>query len=223
MDSLLAWFLNADIFIYPCLVVMLLLPFLFVKLQRVERLAAIAIMIYCVTDIVASVLASNKIGNLWFYNLMLFPQFIFVSLVCCIKITGKMLRMILYSGVAFILMLHVINLFWYQGFYKFDSFSYIPAMAWMAACAYFFLREQFNNINIKPFNDFLSWFALATLIDNAGSMPILSVLGWTEYIQTSQAAKLIDVITLLYTLWYLIILTGIIWTRIFPRLASRYQ
>ena len=119
--------------------------------------------------------------------------------------------------------IHTINLTGYQGLHVFDSFSYIPAMAWMATCAYWYLREQFNNIDEPPFKNFLSWFALAILIDNAGAIPILSVLGWSAYVRTAEALQLLEVVSFLYVLWYAIILTGLLWTRILPRLVSRYQ
>ena len=83
----------------------------------------------------------------------------------------------------------------------------------MAACAFFYLREQMELVDKQPFRNLVFWFALATLIDNAGTLPVMAVLGWTDYINTANAGHLWKLVTWLYALWYLIILTGLLWTK----------
>ncbi len=223
MKEVLQWFLSAETFIYPCLVVFAWLVFVFVRLNANDQWAAVTIIFYCITDLTGSVMAHNSVNNLWFYNLMLFPQFLLITVTLTMNLENRLLRWILLFGFVAIILLHTLNLYFYQGLYEFDSFSYIPAMAWMAVCAFFCLRDQVHDIEFSPFSKFLSWFALAVLIDNAGSMPILSILGWSAYIHTEQAARLMEVVTVLYVLWYMIILSGLIWTRILRRSVSRYQ
>jgi hypothetical protein len=117
------------------------------------------------------------------------------------------------AGCILIMVAHAMNLSFYQGMEHFANFTYIPASTWMAAYAFFFLRDKMITAEETPFNGLVDWFAIATLIDHAGAIPILSLLGWTNYINSEYSNHLFDLVTLLYMFWYLLILSGLLWTR----------
>jgi len=223
MSGALSWFLSIEIFMYLCLVVIAWLLVSIWNQDNDGKWVSATVMIYGINDLTSSVMAFNEINNLWLYNLMLFPQFIMVLVILIRKIQNVRIRWVLISGGVILILFHAGNILFLQGLHDFNNFSYIPATTWMATCSFFYLREQMEKIDEAPFDKLLTWFALATLIDIAGSMPILSLLGWTDYIQTSQASKLWVVVQMLYTFWYLLILIGLIWTRTSLRSALRFR
>jgi len=223
MSEFLVWLSAVDSFMYPCLVVMIWFLVSFFKMNSDDRWVAVTVILYGINDIVTSLMAFYKMHNLWFYNLMLFPQFIMVITLLIKNLYSRKLQLVLLTGGALLILFHTINLLFLQGIHDFNNFTYIPAAAWMAVCAFFYLREQMEISEESPFDKLLTWFAFAMLIDQVGSIPILSVLGWTDYIQTQHAAKLWDVVELLYTFWYLLILLGLVWTRSSLRSALRLR
>ena len=123
-------------------------------------------------------------------------------------------QVILPAALVYLLtLMHIVNLLFFQGFHVLANFTYIPAYGWMAVLAFYFLKEQLEDVNMVPFNSLITWFAVATLIDIAGSLPILSVLGWSGFISQEIAFHLYDLVTWLYAFWFFIILTGLLWTK----------
>ena len=223
MSSVYVWFSTVDIFMYVSMVIMLWLLVSIWSQDPDDKWVSATIMIYGINDLTSSVMAFNEFNNLWLYNLVLFPQFIMVMTILIRKIQNTKIRWLLISVGVILILFHVGNILFLQGLHDFNNFSYIPANTWMAASSFFYLREQMEKIDEAPFDKLLTWFALATLIDIAGSMPILSLLGWTDYIHSSQAARLWEVVQLLYTFWYLFILFGLIWTRTSLRSVLRFR
>ena len=221
--KLLLWLASNQIFIYPFLAILIGVLVSIRTLNSEEKWIALTVFIYAITEIISSMLAFHHHNNLWFYNLMLFPQFILVMILLVHNMANKTIRRILFIGGACLLLFHLTNILFLQGIYSFNNFTYIPAAVWMATASNFYLRGQMEQIETAPFEKWLTWFALATLIDNAGSAPILSLLGWSDYLNSPQAMKLLEVTSYLYSFWYFIILIGFIWTRNSLRSGLRFR
>ncbi len=207
------WLLYSEYFIYVSILVSLVLAFFFRKLPVNERCVAITVFIYTAADIVSSVLAYHKIQNLWFFNIIFFPQFAAITYCFASNMSGEAQKRIVITGWLVLSVLHALNILYFQGFHTFCSFTFIPSCTWMAVSAYLLLRDMLEQQESPPFATFIAWFALATLIDNAGAIPIISILGWNSFIQTDLAYRLWEIVMWLYTFWYLIILFGLLWTR----------
>ncbi len=213
MNSFLAWIGYAGLEIYTASIVVPAFIILFGRLDANDRLVAFIIFLYSTTDIVASVMSFHKIPNLRLYNLVLIPQFIAISILINRNLLSSKLKQVFGTGGVLLMIIHVVNISLYQENEVLANFTYIPACAWLAVFSFLYLHEQMEQVNRIPFDNLVSWFALATLIDNTGTIPILSMLGWSDYIHSSYASHLYEIVIYLYGLWYLIILTGLLWTR----------
>src|SRR5689334_5568870 len=106
MSDLIQWLKVVDSFIYPCLLVQFWLLISFFKMENSDRWVALTVMVYGVNDIVSSLMAYHKMHNLWFYNLMLFPQFILVIAVLTKNLRNKKIQLTLIAGGALLLLFH---------------------------------------------------------------------------------------------------------------------
>lgn len=213
MNSFLSWLQHAKVAVYVAMTAAFIFVIFFKRLNGNERWVAAVILLYTSVDLVASVMSFLQLPNHWLYNVMLIPQFILVSVTLHCNMNGSKFKQVFRTGVLLLLILHVVNIMLFQGFSHFANFTYIPACAWMATGCFFYLREQMEQVDKSPFDFLVTWFALATLIDNAGTLPILSVLGWTNYIESSYALHLWDFAKWLYACWYMIIIFGLLWTK----------
>lgn len=213
MDFLLTWLKHTGVSVYASAITLVIFLIMFRRLNAGERWVGLVIIIYSFTEIVANFMAVQKIPNLWWYNIMLIPQFMVVITALHNQMNSRKLKRIFSTGCLLISIFHLTNIMLYQGVHNFANFTYVPACGWMAACAFFYLREQMELVEMQPFRNLVFWFAFATLIDNAGTMPVMAVLGWTDYINTTNAGHLWKLVTWLYAFWYLIILTGLLWTK----------
>jgi hypothetical protein len=203
----IGWFIPAGI------ITLLTMIYFFRKFDRMERFVILAVFPYLMTDWLTAWSTFNRINNHWMFNVMLLPQFTLVIFCMAFSSSNDRLRKIIFTGWLFLAIFHIANIAWIQDINQFANFSYIPASAWMAISSYLYLRDHIEQIHVRPFDHLVSWFALATLIDNAGAIPIVTLLGWNTFIEMEMAYNLWNVIIILYTFWYLIILFGVIWTR----------
>jgi len=191
------------------------------KLNNKNRWIVGVIGIYALVDFVAAVMATHAVYNQWLYSVMLIPQLLLVTytLVNGMKnIKSKRVMM----GVSILISLaHIVNMFFFQGYDSLCSLTYIPAVTWMSVCSFIYLREQINDHDSIPFNSLLSWFALATLIDHAATMPILTSLSWPSFANSKFAYDLWNIVQLFYISWFLINVIGLLWTQ--TTLRSRFS
>src|SRR4030095_11252986 len=213
MEQLKHWESILNISIYAGLVALIVFLGFYWKLDQGERRVAHAVFLFAGCDIVATVLIFVGKQNLWLYNWVLVPQIILVTFMMVHGMQGKVIKNVLIGGSIILTLLHILNMLAFQGYVNLAYYTYIPCSVWMAVCSFYYLREQLEDVSLVPFNFLLTWFALATLIDNAGSMPILSVLGWSNFISQPIAYHLYAFVTWLYAFWFLIILTGLLWTK----------
>jgi hypothetical protein len=213
MIELIRWLLTTHLTVQAAILTTLVSFLMLRKLSGTDLFVAVTVWLYAVVEITGAIMSYKDINNLWFYNTMLFPQFLLVSATLNREMKGVRLRQVYNTGGLLLMIAHLVNLLLYQGVHDFANFTFIPACAWMAGGCFFFLREQMELSDDSPFNRLIAWFALATLIDNAGSMPILSILGWTTYIETDYAGHLWDVVVWLFAGWFLLILFGLLWTK----------
>jgi len=221
--NLVDWFLDSGISL-QCGLLALAGMMVFIKsYSREDFLVAVLLLLYVAVDVAASVLAYLNMNNIWLYNITLFPEFIFTMLLLTRSMSFVGIKKWLNTGMIIISLLHVVNVQWGQGLHAFASFTYLPATALLAVAAYFYLKERLEETDSIPFTNWITWFAMALLIDHVGSLPILTVLGWSDFITQPFANKLYAIVTWLYAFWYLIIFTGLLWTRtsIRSRFSSR--
>lgn len=213
MKQTLMKLLQLEVSIYVAFLALIIFIIFYEKIPAKEKAAALVIFTYSLTEISAGYLMFNKQHNIWLYNIMLIPQIISISYALLSNMKPGMTVKILFSGVMLLIFAHIVNIIYFQGVNQFANFTFIPSYTWLAVIAYYFLREVLEVIEKKPFDSLITWLAIATLIDNAASMPILTVIGWSEFITNNELLKLISIITWMYAFWYLIIIFGLLWTR----------
>ena len=213
MEPFLLWLMNAELSVYLAIVVFLTTLVLYRRFDIHERKIGMLLVLFFTIDIVGSLMAFMNFPNLIFYNLMLFPQVLMMRIVLVNHISDPKFRRYLNITCYSIVLLHTINLLFIQDPSGLATFTFIPGYAWIAAASFFSLKSQLENIDIVPFHYLITWFSLATLIDFACSIPILSVLGWSNFLSQPYVNHLYDFNAWLYMLWYAIILTGILCTK----------
>jgi hypothetical protein len=178
-----------------------------------EKFIAFTIILYSVVEITAYIMAQFQIYNQWLYSLSLLPQLVLVVGILTHNLQNKLLKKTLVAVGILILISHVINMIAGQGYGVLCTYTYIPACVLMALCAFCYLREQFEHAVNSPFESLPTWFALALLIDNAGTIPILATLSWPELYTTRSLMFLWNIVKYLYISWFLINITGLLWTK----------
>jgi hypothetical protein len=207
------WIINNEISVQLALVMLTGMLVLYRRMTAEDRRVAVVMTTFIAVDIGASLLAYHGHNNYWFYNIALLPQFFSTTVVLVHPLGNRRIRNVLYSGILILPLLHISNLLWGQSLYYFARYTYVPSAVWMAVCAYFFLRERLDREEDTPFNHWIVWFAMGVLIDHAGSIPIISVLGWTTFLEQPFAEKLYTTVTWIYAAWYFMIFTGLLWTK----------
>ncbi len=206
------------------MVISLLTMFLFIgfytKLSNKDRWIVGVIVTYAIVDFAAALMAQYKMYNQWLYSMMLIPQMLLVTYTLVNGMKNRKSKQIMMGGSIVLSLAHIINMCWFEGFNSFCPVTYIPAVTWMAVCSFMYLREQINNYDSIPFDSLLSWFALATLIDHAATMPILTSLSWPAFAESKFGYDLWDIANLFYIGWFLINVTGLLWTQ--TSLRSRF-
>lgn len=213
MEPFLLWLKNAELSVYLAIIVFLTTVVLYRRFDILERKIAALLVLFFIIDIIGSIMAFMNYPNLIFYNLMLFPQLLMMRIVLVNHISDSKFRHYLSISCFAIMFLHAVNLSFIQDPYSLATFTFIPGYAWIAAASFFSLKSQLENIDIVPFHYLITWFSLATLIDFSCSIPILSVLGWSNFLSQPYLIHLYDFNAWLYMLWYTIILTGILCTK----------
>lgn len=213
MEPFLLWLKNAELSVYLAIIVLTTSFVLYPRFDHQERNITKLLFLFFSIDIIASVVAFLNYQNLIFYNIMLFPQLLMMRLVLVNHLSSSKFKRYLNITCYTIMFLHAINLALFQDPFELATFTFIPGYVWIAAASFFSLKSQLENIDIVPFHYLITWFSLATLIDFSCSIPILSVLGWTNFLSQPYLNHLYDFNAWLYMLWYTIILTGILCTK----------
>ncbi len=223
MDAFQHWISILNVSIYAGLLAVVSFLAFYQKLDKNEKWITGVVLLYTGCDLVATWLIFQGKQNLWLYNWALLPQLLVVTFVMVESMKSVTARRIFFGGTLMLASLHFLNLLFFQGYEILANFTYIPAYGWMAVIAFYYLKEQLEDVTVIPFNCMITWFALATLIDNAGSLPILSVLGWSNFITMPVAYHLFDIVTWLYAFWFFILLTGLLWTKTSLRSAFFFR
>jgi hypothetical protein len=201
----------------------LVFAILFNRLNGIERLMGITVCFYAISDIVAFIVGKIGYSNMYFYNVLLIPQVILVVICLIYHLKNAKVKNILRLTTFIVLILHVLNIYFGQGKLKFCTMTYLPACAFMAATAYICLRDNFENTDYAPFSFYTSWFAIATLIDNAGAMPVNASLSWPGLYSHNSVYFLLDFVQALYISWFIINITGLLWTKTTLRSVLRLR
>ncbi len=220
MELLTSLVMGLDLLVVIELLSLVLFIGFYSKLNNRDRWIVGVIVIYAVVDLVAAVMADYDIYNQWLYSVALIPQLLLVTYTLLNGMKNRKLKQIMMGGSFTLALAHIINLCWFEGFDSFCPLTYIPAVTWMAVCSFMYLREQINSYDSIPFDSLLSWFALATLIDHAATMPILTSLSWPAFGNSKFGYELWDIANLFYMGWFLINITGLLWTQ--TSLRSRF-
>jgi hypothetical protein len=223
MNFIYHFILASDWLVKVDILTLFMFTLLFSRLTGQERLVGIILLFYALSDIIAAMIGMHGFNNLWFYNLMLIPQFILVVYCLTKEFSNVQLKINLRWICVLILILHVLDIFFIQGFHELCDTTYILAGAFMAVTAYFYLQEQFEYSETPPFLKFITWFAFATLIDYAGTMPIAASLSWPGLYSESTTYFLLDFNQGVYISWFLINITGLLWTKTTLRSVLRLR
>lgn len=195
--------------------------YVFPKLDKAERWVPLILLTYILTEIAASYFALHGWHNLWIYNVMLIPESALLAIVFSGKLnTGKQRYLLLFLVCA-LLLIHSSNMLFYQGWNEFNNYTYIPIIVLQAVFSFLYLRSTMMDLNTKPFDHLVSWLAIATLIDAAGSIPILTTLAWHDFLNSGYSDLLSELVMYLFYGWFLIIGAGILWTK--TSLRSRFS
>ena len=108
MDFLINWMQHTGVSVYAGALALVMFLILFRRLNAGERWVGLVIIIYSCTEIVANFMAVQKIPNLWWYNIMLIPQFMVVIAALHNQMISKKLKRIFSTGC---LMLSIFHLF----------------------------------------------------------------------------------------------------------------
>jgi hypothetical protein len=220
MELLISLVHALDLLVVIELLSMFLLIGFYNKLSNRDRWIVGVIVIYSIVDLVAAVMAEYEIYNQWLYSVALIPQMLLVTYTLVNGMKNRKYKKIMMGGSIALSLAHIINMSWFEGVDSFCPVTYIPAVTWMAVCSYMYLHEQINSYDLIPFDSLLSWFALATLIDHAATMPILTSLSWPAFAESKFGYDLWDIANLFYIGWFLINVTGLLWTQ--TSLRSRF-
>ena len=179
------------------------------ELKGNDKMVGLLVFCYFSFDAYATYLAIQHTHNQWLYNVAInieVPLQIYIYW----RISFASLK-ILITGL-FVFVINMINLFFGQGLYVLNTFSYIPSLMVISLFSFMYLKTNFERIEENPFNNFLFWFSAATLFDSIVSIPTISLLSWFAFIYKDIAYKLIYLNKLVYSLWFLIIIIGLVWT-----------
>lgn len=213
MEPILLWLKSAELSVYLAIIVFITTVALYRRFDQQERKIANLLFLFFSIDMISSSMAFMNYPNLIFYNMMLFPQLLMMRIVLVNHISFEKLKPFLNFTCFAIIIAHILNITFFQNPDNLATYTFIPGYVWIAAAAFFSLKSQLENIDIVPFHYLITWFSLATLIDFSCSIPILSVLGWSNFLSQPYLNHLYDFNAWLYMLWYTIILTGILCTK----------
>lgn len=204
---------------YCFLVIML---FLFKKLNKTERALVLIVFIYAIHTLICSHLATAKIETAWTYNILCMPLSWMIIILFTKNLTNtKYVQKIKTITIIFIT-IHIFNIIFFQGIRYIATYTYLILQAINAVVSYYYLKDQMDNSDKHPSMNLLNWFAAATLIDHITSVPITATLSqdMIGFADRRYASFLFSIMSFVYGCWYLIISAGIIWNK--TALSSRF-
>ncbi|HYV95212.1 MAG TPA: hypothetical protein VE978_25785 [Chitinophagales bacterium] len=154
-------------------------------------------------------------SNLWFPNYSMPIIFALYAILYFYLFRKLEIKWIVVSGFMFFLLLHVVNLLYYQGYRGTASNSLLAGQLLIGALAFLYLRHVVETSDESPFRNFMFWFSAATLLSNFVTAPVTSLLSWLPSNDPKVFGALYSIIGLYigYYLSYLIIIIGLLWTR----------
>lgn len=182
------------------------------KLNRDEKYLCALPILYFITDTIcdlASYFQWYGNNNLWIYNRILLPVYIF-SLYSYYRIikTPHFKRII----IIFILLFsadHIYFLITPGHFFELNSIGLGSVLLFMGLVSYFHLFEHATTKDESIFNDLLILFSAISLIYNVGRVPVTTIGFWVSSVSDATLYKLYTINDILYSLWYIVIIVSL--------------
>jgi hypothetical protein len=106
-------------------------------------------------------------GNNWIYNIFSFIEMPFFIIIFYItNSNAKFKKLILYLGISFVV-LNVLNMLFFQGFYTFASYSCIWGYLVIVVCVFLFYRDIINRLEFiqQPILSLrMFWFSIGAFV-----------------------------------------------------------
>lgn len=170
------------------------------------------VLLFFLTDVAGYVMNLYDINNVPFYNVMMLVQSGFILKLTRDQISVPGHRTIFNYAAVITLIFYSCNLCFMQGIHQLNNYSFLTFSLAIAVTSYLLLLELFSNPEIPPFRNPWGWFAIANMIQYAGSIPV-----WTIYIlipsEVTLIYKMFSIVTALFIVWYFLLTTGLIWTQ----------
>ena len=172
----------------------------------------LSVFLFFIVDLVGFLLQEIKINNIPYYNIMMMVQGGFILKLSWNNISNRLHQTIIWALLLLTLVFYIINITSWQGFYEFNNHSYLAICFTCGVTSYLLLHELFSNPEIPPFKNPWCWFALANMILYIGGIPVCTI-----YILIPTGNTLLyglfGIITALFVIWYVLLITGILWTQ----------
>lgn len=183
----------------------------FGRLAPHERLIIVVLLMNASADITGNLASELDNGNGIVYNILAPLEKVITFAVYGLNTITRKGRMINLIGIALVLLLSLFGFGLYPAF-DFHFGIYIAAGLILAVASYFHLREMVNDR--ARFSGVVFAFSLANLIYYTLMVSALSAIPLALTISNDFAAQIYTGNDLAYSLWSLIILIGIAWTKI---------
>ena len=182
------------------------------QLPLASQRITLAVFLFFIVDLIGFLLQEIKINNVPYYNILMMVQSGFILKMSWNNISNRIHQTVIWALLLLTLVFCIINITSWQGLYEFNNHSYLAICFKCGVTSYLLLHELFSHPEIPPFKNPWCWFALANMILYIGGIPV-----WTIYILIPAGATLLyglfSIITALFIIWYLLLITGIIWTQ----------
>lgn len=153
-------------------------------------------------------------SNIWYYNLVLTGVYAaYISRYSVLFIEKKLAQTARVLALLFIVA-HIMNMQFGQQMKKLCTNTLVPANIVLAILAFLHLREQVQRLTEHPLYQFSTWFSISTFVYFTGTVPIIAVLNYWSAENIELADKLYIINDVLNVFYFLLIIAGLIWTKI---------
>jgi len=180
-----------------------------------EQLFVICLpLVYYLIDLKAASITYFNEGafNLKFYNWALLFE-IPITIFVFYSWANPLIRRIIIVSIFAFVVLHIINLSFWQTGYVVASFTIVPGQLLQAVFAYLFLLDIIDKSQVRLDNDFRIWFATSLFITVSASLPITAMVSYLNYVNTDLADKLYVLNDVMYSAWFLLLTIGLLWIK----------
>jgi len=171
----------------------------------------VTLLFFYTLEVIASAISRLGFHNLWYYNIVQIPELLIVLFYFSSKLANRRKQRYYTVIAALFVIVHLSTTTYSTGWMQLNVYTLVSMTAIVGFCALEFLRLQLMDVTQSPFDLIQFWFAIATVFSYFGSVPVTSLYLTIVSLNFELAGKIWAINDVMFSLWYIIPLAGVVW------------